>query len=445
MTQLVKSVEQAVECSVDTFTQPREISTPSLKQPHLPLTQANLRLLRSTMDQPLTPQASTKKSQSKTSTSADALETRQMLQHNNVLINNRVAQRSFPHVFEWAKEISNTERHSPNTSASAQKTQDLLDRYGNRNEDTFLRKFWGKLFRESRDVKDEVEEINPRAQLSDLQPATWTSTSWDATHLDENWKQPFQRARGPDPTSSNNLNSIPNSIPDIAYGLSREAFTSPELGVADSLIRYTGISKGIVCPGMLVEAKTAGNAEVIDNQCARAGALTVRSMRHMLLAFGDDSVLRPGAETKTAVFSLSLIPMLASFHVHWAEVKPTVKGQLPLVIYHMHSITGYYLQDIPNLIKARQTLNSILDWVSLARKNELKTLFASRVGMPLAISVNNVVDADDEDNLQTAGGEADNGADDGGTDNDELALATASLGFSNGSPSKKRKVGTGDQ
>ena len=434
MIQPVEFHKQLFEALSDTSDQQAPTSSLSTKQQPLPLTAFNLRLLGHMMAPPTTPKASQSKSQSKTSSSGDhAYDINVMLKRNNVFMDDLVAERDFPYVNEWALEISQTARHSPTSQESARKLQELLVRYGTRNEDTFLSKFWGKLFRESREVKDEVEVTNPRAQLSDLQPATWTSKSWDSTDLDDNWKQPFQRARGPDPTSSNDLNSIPNSVPDIAYGISRDAFSPAELGVSDSLVRYTGISRGILFPGMFVEAKTAGNAMLVDTQCARCGALTVRAMRHVLLALGDASVLSPGAETKTAVFSLSLTSHLASFHVHWAEVKPAAEGHLPLVKYHMHTFAQYGLKILSQIIATRQTLNSILDWVSLTRKAELKLLLESKIGTRLTMSIDNIIDVDDEDDTQAASGRSGGGG--------ETAPTTPSAGFTNESSSKRRKTG----
>ena len=71
-------------------------------------------------------------------------------------------------------------------------------------------------------------------------------------------------------------------------------------------------------------------------------------------------------------------------------------------------------------------------------------LLANKIIIPLTINVNNVVNSDNaenEDNPQIIKGEINIK----NTGNNKLAPIILFLGFNNGSLSKKRKVGNGDQ
>ncbi|KAL2056814.1 hypothetical protein ABVK25_003209 [Lepraria finkii] len=132
-----------------------------------------------------------------------------------------------------------------------------------------------------------------------------------------------------------------------------------------------GISKGIWHSGLIVEAKTAGIIELVECQRARVGAALVNATRGLLKASGA-SIDTPGADLKSNVFSIALVPTCANLYIHWAEV--IKDGQMRFYIY----LGGTYtLRDDEELKKLRHNVNNVLDWISLTRKDRLKKLLAA--------------------------------------------------------------------
>lgn len=158
--------------------------------------------------------------------------------------------------------------------------------------------------------------------------------------------------------------------PGVCYGLDEGAFTEAELKVNGLYNKYAGISNGIWHPGAIVEAKTAGIIELAEFQCARGGAALVSAMRELLDRSGAD-VSTPGADTKSAVFSVALVPTCANIHVHWAQVRDDGK-----LIHHMHLVDSYAIRKDSQSLLLSNKVNKILDWITLTRRTWIKKVLA---------------------------------------------------------------------
>ena len=286
-------------------------------------------------------------------------------------IEDQKARETHPEIIELAKEIAlHEERHSEMKAESVKQLGKILDKYGGRNEDTFLRKFWSKLIKEERDVQD--------TEVTDLNPAAWEKKTWDVSNLDDNWNREFRKGSIPevdvtDDSTLKLLNScerVKNPKPDVAYGLDNDAFTDTEIAINRLNLPIADISPGIWYPGLIVEGKTAGIIQLVECQCARGGAALVNATRELIHKSGA-SVYSPGADLQSQVFSIALVPDYAKLFVHWAEV---TKDQTTK--FHMHRLRSYALEEDDQLARLRHDINNVLDWITLKRKTWLQEILA---------------------------------------------------------------------
>lgn len=110
---------------------------------------------------PLTPDKS--RSGEKTSddsSSSKVLELRQILAINNIPIEETRVKNAYKDIMEFAGGIIlHRERHSKDNPGSAEKLGQIRDKYATRNEDTFMKKYWGKLIRNYRGVEITEEPV----------------------------------------------------------------------------------------------------------------------------------------------------------------------------------------------------------------------------------------------------------------------------------------------
>lgn len=345
-----------------------------------------------------------------------------LLASNNMPLNADVLG-LYPEVMEFAKGIIKGERNSRMEDKSAERVSKARNLYERRNEDTYMKKVWPKLIRDERDRQ--VQEG------TDLIPAAWKKTTWEEDDLDEAWNQPFEKGSIPkvdtsgDKTWATLLNRnqrIKNPKPDILYGLSKNPFTPGGQRANELYKRQAGISKGMWHPFALVEAKTSGTTEIVKCQSARGGAALVSAIRHLLSESGHD-ITTPGADTKSVVFSVSLVPTLATLSIHWAEVLPKEKGGH--TIYHMHTVNAYAMEVTENSRNFRHDFDNVLDWGVLTRKWWV---------VDMMTTINARIQAGHIPN-QITGTIAKDGEESEGEDDAEAAVEQS------GSPSKKRKAG----
>lgn len=300
--------------------------------------------------------------------SSTGLSVRQIFKNNGMPIEDKQAISDYSAIKTWADKICGSERHSAMRQESAQQILETNDKYAKRNEDTYFRNLWPKLFRDDREIRHKGTE---------LAEPFWNKVAWDKSHLDANWNYEFRRDSLPKLNTKGNKilqaiidqnDRIKNPKPDITYGLDEKAFSLEEQRVNEANARFAGISKGIWHPGFLVEGKVAKVITEVEEQCCRGGAALVKAGRQIVELSGA-SISDIGADMKTAVFSLALVPQFASMFVHWAEVQ-----EPDVVIYHMHFVKDYSLRREGGVTELRHDIDNVLDWMVLERKNWLKTV-----------------------------------------------------------------------
>ena len=184
---------------------------------------------------------------SKTSVSSASkqLKLRELLKRSNMPIGDVKAKREYPEVLELAKELVKGDRHSAIKADSVERLGKNLEKYGKRNEDTFLRKVWSKLIKEDREVQDND---------TDLIWETWEKKAWEVDNLDDNWNKEFQKGsiqldnNSRDKPMARLLDScdrIKNPKPDVVYGLDELDFTEDEMVINCSFLSEAGILRGI--------------------------------------------------------------------------------------------------------------------------------------------------------------------------------------------------------
>lgn len=96
------------------------------------------------------------------SSSSKVLELRQILAINNMPIEETRVKKenAYKDIMEFAGGIIlHRERHSKDNPGSAEKLGQIRDKYATRNEDTFMKKYWGKLIRDERGVEITEEPV----------------------------------------------------------------------------------------------------------------------------------------------------------------------------------------------------------------------------------------------------------------------------------------------
>ncbi|KAL8765925.1 MAG: hypothetical protein Q9194_006421 [Teloschistes cf. exilis] len=306
--------------------------------PSLPLTKTNLRRLQYIMSgDPVTPSQKSKSGSRSTTAVGSAsgtppnqkLTTKGMLSLNGMRIEH-ITYDEYPALEMRAGKIIGADCRSCMQPESAKRLERLKKWYLDIKEDTFKFKWWGKLFKDGRQVRT-AEEGSPTATT--LNEDFWTSKSWDLCGLDESWDMEFRK----DSLSKSDVTNNPaakllieqnervkNPKPDICYGVRKDFFTKEE--------------------------------EAINNV---GGTALVYATRNMVEASGVGN-LRPGPDMDTFVFSLALIPNLATLYLHWAEFKDSTT-----VLYRMNEVTSYRLKLKDEKAKLRHDVNNILEWMLL--------------------------------------------------------------------------------
>lgn len=169
----------------------------------------------------------------------------------------------YPALQERADQITASERNSATRPDSAKRLERLRQWYQDSNENTFMVKWWTKLFKDERDVRvEETQEETP--DVSDLSEEFWTSQSWDIDGLDESWDKEFRKDSLPKldltdrPAAKlvvEQNERVKNPKPDICFGVRKDFFTIQQQDVNDLYAQYAGISKHIRHPACIVEGK----------------------------------------------------------------------------------------------------------------------------------------------------------------------------------------------
>jgi len=297
---------------------------------------------------------------------------RLVMRANSIPFEDQAAIRHHPEIRKHAEEIIIKVRNSPVKPEWEDNIISTRDTYGVRNETTWIIKFWNALQNPERNIKEKDEHG------SILEPEQWTSVAWKKSFLDDNWNADLRAGSVPilhteDPNIQELLDSLPritNPRPDIAFGLTSEAFSEDENVVNDRYQLYAQVSQGIYHSWLLVETKVSGPIEDAENQCCRGGASLVCAARTMICDADPDAVATSyGPDFESIAFSVALVPTCANIFCHWAEVRSDEK-----VVYHMHMIKTFALRDKEQIIGFQRAINNILDWGTNDRLMHMKAV-----------------------------------------------------------------------
>ena len=147
----------------------------------------------------------------------------------------------------------------------------------------------------------------------------------------------------------------------------------------------------------VLECRNDRRIEDAENQAIRGGAAIVYAKR-MFITIPDRAEALPSsdlwspadlnaaldlphtlnsdvegkADVDSVAVSLPLVPSLAHLYVHWAEITSTETN----VVYHISLVKPYALLIDADLKGLRYDMSNILDWGTLARKEEIKKRMA---------------------------------------------------------------------
>ncbi|MDI1493223.1 MAG: hypothetical protein OHK93_005011 [Ramalina farinacea] len=345
---------------------------------------------------------------------------RNLLARNHILIKDLTAEERGQPLIQKVREIVKGARQSAMKPETAQELRYLANKHATDNELTFLVHVWTHLLNETRQARPELLTENTGEAIQ------WIETAWTHDNLKCNWSADFAPKSIPpitvpdnDPDLKELANDIPtisNPRPDLAYGLEKDAFTEMEQMLNTE--HGARLSPNMEHPFLVVEAKScSGPIEEAENQCARAGSAMVSLTRRF-----NDSAEKAGSDTHEGQtndrdkgpsnhprppassnnpnpstttnsrppsfpddtsfsFSLALVPTKAHLFINWAEVTPNAKEptQPPHTVWQMNTIDSYDLEKPDAWPELRRDLDNVLDWGTLTRKRQLQATCARMV------------------------------------------------------------------
>lgn len=325
------------------------------------------------MAQPVTPSTGSKSTRPgplNSQKSSNILGIRLVMRSNNLPIEDRDAIKRYPEVRKRAVQIIARTRNSPVKPEWQVNLTEVRDQYAVRNETTWIIKFWHALVNPERNIKEKDEHG------SYLEPEAWKSVAWKKSFLDDNWNADLRTGSVPtlhtdDLNIQELLASLPrvtNPRPDIAFGLTEEAFSEAENVVNNRYQMYSQVSQGIYHSFLIVETKSNGTIEDAENQACRGGASLVCATRLMLRdSDPNGTTTKTGADLASIAFSIALVPTVAHIFCHWAEVKSADE-----VVYHMHMIEAFAVRNKESAFAFHSAINNILDWGTDERKVQMQ-------------------------------------------------------------------------
>lgn len=308
---------------------------------------------------------------------------RRMLSIYQMKVFEKSAPGKYPEAYDAARRIVNGRRHSAMEMNSQADFVAIHKKVSFRNEATFAGRVWKKLLRDKRE-----KEVCSKKGDDDLEDC-WRLEFWDKDHLDFNLRKSFIHGcvslfRSSRPSAAAALGGLPklkDPRPDIAYGLSSDAFTEEENAINDAHQAITGLSPGILHTFFIVEFKGQGGTidEAMTQACG-AGAAMVNAFRQLNRNAGVKCSSR--ADVNSFAFSLALVPHMANLSVHWAEVKDREdegpeSERTETVTHHMNLLQTYSLTNELNVRDLRHDINNVLDWGVLTKKAEIKERLAA--------------------------------------------------------------------
>ena len=159
-----------------------------------------------------------------------------------------------------------------------------------------------------------------------------------------------------------------NPKPDFCYGLTPDTLPTPAgIMLGGAITTALHIAKGLVHPFLIVEGKSdQGETAQAQNQACRGGATLVHASRILYEKAGEPDI--SGADPRSVIFSVVMLPALMKIFVHWAEVLDSS------VTYHMNRLATRCFEEDEQLRDLRRMLHNILNWGCNTRRNSLERL-----------------------------------------------------------------------
>ena len=170
--------------------------------------------------------------------------------------------------------------------------------------------------------------------------------------------------------------------PDYCFGLNMNMHPNIINSRIDEYTRVlVGVKSGLLYPFLIFEGKGArGSLTDAENQAIRGGATLVYARRILNHKAGLPHSIGP--DMQSFAFSMTLDCYTATIWVHWCEVQPreadidtedtTFLAKEYYETYHMDSLVSCPFFNPKSVQDLMRTLNNILDWGCLQRKQEVE-------------------------------------------------------------------------
>lgn len=306
-----------------------------------------------------------------------------VLELNNMLQQDKKAYAKYPDLKELVRSIIGLDRGSVMPASTAQQLAEIRQMHEKSDEMTYLVPFITKLIADTRMVKP--TEIADHIEASQQ----WIARPWTEEMLRPAYQQGFKIETLPTLETSNKVHRemlkdfprVTKPIPDLLFGLFRQAFTSSERLTNSGHYGCVEVSDQSAHSFFLIECKTQSPLADAINQACRGGAALVNARRYFnALAEPKPSTSEPAgtapqppfepyADLKSIAFSMELDLRVAWIYVHWAEVQVDKP-----VRYHMNMVASHGLADDEGevFLPLRRHVDNILDWGTLKRKREIQ-------------------------------------------------------------------------
>lgn len=299
--------------------------------------------------------------ESSTSKSPDARHVRRSLEAYGCLINDRVARNLHFGFLQQVKELTFGQK-GPEISPEEQEIiLEIRDNNALENEDTFLYNFWPVLLSPSiKKVFRSGHEI-------------WIPKGSFVKRCGHKRNQLFRRGSMPDVSVNDvvhkmlltKMAALATPKPNIIYGIKRSGFTEPEMRINVLFSDETDLTESGLYHSFLVIECAKDGIEEAKNQACRSGATLVAATRR-LYQKSHLNPSNPGADYNSHIFSLAITSTLAQLFVDWAGDNGDGK-----VIYHMHRLAGYELEDGPAVGRLNHDLKAVVYWGTVTRMESL--------------------------------------------------------------------------
>lgn len=176
------------------------------------------------------------------------LAVRQALQDHRYYFEDPDAEQRGAALIAAARKIVHGDRGSSMSDGRADEVKSVIKVYRDANELTFLVKFWAAIVDLERRVPaPDVLQTNSEQPMTDIQrevAGKWISQAWLKDHLRENYSTNFRTNSTPPISATDDkllddlLTAVPrvkNPVPDLAYGIMKDAFSLREKTILDAL------------------------------------------------------------------------------------------------------------------------------------------------------------------------------------------------------------------